>query len=107
MFYNLDVWDGYFVEWEQVLMQFKFIGKLVIVFVGDIYNVWYNKLIFKDGIEVGVEFVILGVMLFGMEYYLSMGDEKVKIFVDDLLFFIEDLQYCNFYQCGFMILIVS
>ncbi len=42
-----------------------------------------------------------------MEHYLSMGDEKAKTLADDLPLLIEDLQYCNLHQRGFMTLTVS
>ncbi|MFD3282651.1 alkaline phosphatase D family protein [Alteromonas macleodii] len=105
--YNLDAWDGYPVEREQVLMQLKSIGKPVIALAGDTHNAWHNKLTLKDGTEVGVELATPGVTSPGMEHYLSMGDEKAKTLADDLPLLIEDLQYCNLHQRGFMTLTVS
>ncbi len=105
--YNLDAWDGYPVEREQVLMQLKSIGKPVIALAGDTHNAWHNKLTLKDGTEVGVELATPGVTSPGMEHYLSMGDEKAKTLADDLPLLIEDLQYCNLHQRGFMTLSVS
>lgn len=105
--YNLDAWDGYPIEREQVLMQLKSIGKPVIALAGDTHNAWHNKLTLKDGTEVGVELATPGVTSPGMEHYLSMDDEVAKTLADDLPLLIEDLQYCNLHQRGFMTLIVS
>jgi Phosphodiesterase/alkaline phosphatase D len=105
--YNLDAWDGYPVEREQVLMQLKSIGKPVIALAGDTHNAWHNKLTLKDGTEVGVELATPGVTSPGMEHYLSMDDEMAETLADDLPLLIEDLQYCNLHQRGFMTLSVS
>ena len=56
---------------------------------------------------MGVELATPGVTSPGMEHYLSMGDEKAKTLADDLPLLIEDLQYCNLHQRGFMTLTVS
>jgi|TARA_X000001388_G_scaffold74398_2_gene67375 alkaline phosphatase D len=105
--YNLDAWDGYPVEREQVLMQLKSIGKPVIALAGDTHNAWHNKLTLKDGTEVGVELATPGVTSPGMEHYLSMDDEMAETLADDLPLLIDDLQYCNLHQRGFMTLTVS
>lgn len=69
----------------------------MILLVGDIYNVWYNMLMFNDGMVVVIEFGIFSVSLSGMEDYLKFDDDIVKIFVNDLFVLIIDLNYCNFY----------
>jgi len=105
--YNLDAWDGYPVEREQVLMQLKSIGKPVIALAGDTHNAWHNKLTLRDGTQVGVELATPGVTSPGMEHYLNMDDEMAETLADDLPLLIEDLQYCNLHQRGFMTLTVT
>ena len=56
---------------------------------------------------MGVELATPGVTSPGMEHYLSMDDEMAENLADDLPLLIEDLQYCNLHQRGFMTLSVS
>ncbi len=105
--YNLDAWDGYPAEREIVLKQLHSMGKSVIALAGDTHNAWHNKLTLEDGTEVGVELATPAVTSPGMEHYLSMDDEAAEIFADDLTLLIEDLQYCNLHQRGFMTLTVN
>ncbi|WP_394222847.1 alkaline phosphatase D family protein [Alteromonas gracilis] len=105
--YNLDAWDGYPVEREQLLRQLETLGKPVIALAGDTHNAWHNKLTLDDGSEVGVELATPAVTSPGMEHYLSMDEDTAKTFAKDLPLLIDDLQYCNLHQRGFMTLSIS
>lgn len=53
--YNLDAWDGYFVEREILYGTLAQLNKKVVVLAGDTHNAWSSNLYSKDGAFVGVE----------------------------------------------------
>lgn len=105
--YNLDAWDGYPVEREQFLTQLNTLEKPVIALAGDTHNAWHNKLTLQDGTEVAVELGTPGVTSPGMEHYLSMDNDTAKTMASDLSVLIEDLQYCNLHQRGYLTLAIT
>ncbi|WP_420934048.1 alkaline phosphatase D family protein [Alteromonas sp. A081] len=105
--YNLDAWDGYPVERERILMQLKQLNKPVIALAGDTHNAWHNSLTLADGTKVATELATPGVSSPGMENYLSMDDEAADVMAKDLPILIDDLQYCNLHQRGFLTLTVT
>ncbi|WP_334030956.1 alkaline phosphatase D family protein [Alteromonas sp. P256] len=105
--YNLDAWDGYPVERERLLTQLKQLNKPVIALAGDTHNAWHNTLTLADGTNVAVELATPGVSSPGMESYLSMDNEAAKAMAKDLPMLIDDLQYCNLHQRGFLTLNVT
>ena len=105
--YNLDAWDGYPVERERLLTHLKQLNKPVIALAGDTHNAWHNTLTLADGTKVAVELATPGVSSPGMENYLSMDNEAAKVMAKDLPLLIDDLQYCNLHQRGFLTLTVT
>jgi alkaline phosphatase D len=105
--YNLDAWDGYPVERERLLVQLKQLNKPVIALAGDTHNAWHNTLTLADGTKVAVELATPGVSSPGMENYLSMDNEAAEAMAKDLPMLIDDLQYCNLHQRGFLTLNVT
>ena len=105
--YNLDAWDGYPVEREQFLTKLNTLEKPVIALAGDTHNAWHNKLTLQDGTEVAVELGTPGVTSPGMEHYLSMDNDTAKKLAEDLPVLIEDLQYCNLHQRGYLTLAIT
>lgn len=105
--YNLDAWDGYPVERERLLMQLKQLNKPVIALAGDTHNAWHNTLTLADGTKVAVELATPGVSSPGMENYLSMDNKAAEAMAKDLPMLIDDLQYCNLHQRGFLTLNVT
>ncbi len=47
--YNLDAWDGYYVEREEILATFE--GKKVVVLAGDTHNAWQSDLKTGAGVK--------------------------------------------------------
>ncbi|BFT31603.1 alkaline phosphatase D family protein [Alteromonas sp. D210916BOD_24] len=105
--YNLDAWDGYPVEREQLLIQLKQLNKPIIALAGDTHNAWLNTLTLEDGTVVATELATPGVTSPGMEHYLAMDDNSASTMADDLPLLVDDLTYCNLHQRGFLTLAVS
>ncbi|TDQ21852.1 alkaline phosphatase D family protein [Tenacibaculum caenipelagi] len=100
--YNLDAWDGYFMERERVLESFK--NKNVVVLAGDTHNAWYSNLTNNSGEKVGVEVATSSVSSPGLEKYLGASATELE---EALKLLIDDLQYGNLSQRGFMKLTVT
>ena len=100
--YNLDAWDGYFMEREAVLASFE--GKNVVVLAGDTHNAWQSDLKTASGVKVGAEIATSSVSSPGFETYLGSGAAGLE---QALQLLIDDLNYSNFSQRGFMKVIVT
>ncbi|WP_231758843.1 alkaline phosphatase D family protein [Microbulbifer elongatus] len=102
--YNLDAWDGYAVERETLYQQVREQGKNLVVVAGDTHNAWYNHLKDNDGRMVGLEFGTPSVTSPGMETYLKLDERSAKELARGMSVLVDDLQYCNLHQRGFMAL---
>ncbi|MEE4001582.1 alkaline phosphatase D family protein [Tenacibaculum sp. FZY0031] len=100
--YNLDAWDGYFMERERILASFK--SKNVVVLAGDTHNAWYSDLKDNSGEKVAVELATSSVSSPGLETYLGASATELEAALGLL---IDDLQYSNFSQRGYMKLRVT
>ena len=65
--YNLDSWDGYPANREQLLQTVKSLNKKLVVLSGDSHNGWFTKLTTLAGEKVGVEFAGSSVSSSGFE----------------------------------------
>ncbi|RUO29751.1 alkaline phosphatase [Aliidiomarina sedimenti] len=104
--YNLDAWDGYAVEREMVYRDWSAAGKPVVVLAGDTHNAWHNVLRNQQGEQVAVEFATSSVSSPGMEYYLKLDQQNASQTAAAMQTLIDDLQYCNLHQRGFMTLTI-
>ncbi|WP_233897866.1 alkaline phosphatase D family protein [Tenacibaculum piscium] len=95
--YNLDAWDGYFMEREALLASFK--NKKVVVLAGDTHNAWQSDLTNANGDKVGVELATSSVSSPGLEKYLGEGALQLE---KALQLLVDDLKYSDFSQRGFM-----
>jgi alkaline phosphatase D len=90
--YNMDAWDGYSLERDELFETVAGIGSKLIVLAGDTHNAWGNQLRRQGGEIVGVELATASVSSPGLEFYLGIGDaasfleSKVQTLVDDLKF---------------------
>nr|WP_255771915.1 alkaline phosphatase D family protein [Microbulbifer guangxiensis] len=105
--YNLDGWDGYGVEREALYRHVSELGKNLVVVAGDTHNAWYNQLRDDSGQLVGVEFATPSVTSPGMETYLNLDEMAARELAQGMPVLIDDLQYCNLHQRGFMALTVT
>jgi len=101
--YNLDAWDGYFVERETIFGTAKAYDKNLVVLAGDTHNSWANNLKDMGGDSVGVEFATTSVSSPGMEEYLSLADDNAAAQLEGALsLLVDDLKYTNLSNRGFM-----
>ncbi|MEQ9462351.1 MAG: alkaline phosphatase D family protein [Haliea sp.] len=105
--YNLDAWDGYPVEREQLYALARQLGKRLVVLAGDTHNAWYSRLHDQRGNEIGVELATASVSSPGMEQYLGLDDDAARELAEAMALLVDELQYCNLHQRGFMLLTVT
>ena len=102
MAYNLDAWDGYPVEQERIMQAFAACKKPVIAMAGDTHNAWYSVLTTRNGERVAVELGVSSVTSPGMETYLGMDEETAANVARDVPELVNDLEYCNLHQRGYL-----
>ncbi|MFE8071783.1 alkaline phosphatase D family protein [Marinobacteraceae bacterium S3BR75-40.1] len=100
--YNLDAWDGYFYERERVLGLARQLNKNLVVLAGDTHNAWANDLKDYAGNQVGVEFATSSVSSPGLEEYLQLPPQSVPQTEQGLALLVDDLQYLNINQRGYL-----
>ena len=108
--YNLDAWDGYFVERETILQMAGTLDKNLVVLSGDTHNSWASDLKTFDVLtqttvdQVGVEFATTSVSSPGMEEYIGITSTETAIQTEQVIsLLIDDLQYCNLNNRGLMV----
>ncbi len=104
---NLDAWDGYVYEREVVLATATSLGKKLVVLAGDSHNSWGSNLKDSAGNPVGVEFAVTSVSSPGLESVLSLDEDTARNIEAFLTLMVDDLQYTNAYQRGFMLVTFS
>ncbi|WP_340678144.1 alkaline phosphatase D family protein [Paraglaciecola sp.] len=105
--YNLDAWDGYPTEREAVYNLFKTHNKPLVVVAGDTHNAWYSQLKDNAGHVIGVEFATPGITSPGMETYLNLDDSNALKVATDLTALIDELEYCNLHQRGYLVVTLT
>ncbi|WP_171019034.1 alkaline phosphatase D family protein [Microbulbifer harenosus] len=100
--YNLDAWDGYAAEREELYRHMRALNKNIVVVAGDTHNAWFNHLKDGDGHMVGLEFATPSVTSPGMETYLKLDEQAARELADGMSLLVDDLQYCNLHQRGYM-----
>lgn len=100
--YNLDAWDGYFFEREILYNKLKSLNKKVVVLAGDTHNAWSSDLHTTQGDFVGVELATSSVSSPGMEKYLNISDDQLKAFESAFTTLIDELNYANLKQRGYL-----
>ena len=101
--YNLDAWDGYFAEREILYGTLAQLNKKVVVLAGDTHNAWSSNLYSKDGAFVGVELATSSVSSPGLEKYLDIPLAQLQQFEFAFTTLIDELNYCNLNQRGYLI----
>lgn len=102
--YNLDAWDGYPVEREMLLQTAKAANKNLVTIAGDTHNAWSGKLCTAQGDVCGYEFATPSVSSPGLEYYLQLPESQASEFAKVLELLVDDLEFANIHQRGFMTL---
>ena len=100
--YNLDAWDGYFFERETIFGATAAADKNLVTLAGDTHNGWANNLNTIDGVPVGVEFAASSVTSPGLEAFLEIPPPLVPAAEAAIQLLVDDLQYLNVADRGFM-----
>ena len=100
--YNLDAWDGYAYEREKLYGACKALNKQVVVLAGDTHNAWHSALHDQYGYQVGIELAASSVSSPGLEKYLQIGDADLHKFEQAFSLLIDELEYCNLNQRGYL-----
>lgn len=101
--YNLDAWDGYFVEREVILGTAAALGKNLVVLAGDTHNSWANNLVDMNGNAVGVEFACSSVSSPGLGEALGLDNFTSGAFEDIVRLLVDNLKYFNVVERGFAV----
>lgn len=99
--YNLDAWDGYNLEREQVFDIAAANNSKLIVLAGDTHNAWGSQLRRANGDIVGVELATASVSSPGLEFYLGIGD-GASFLEPNVLTLVDDLKFVNLTSRGFI-----
>ncbi|WP_207420648.1 alkaline phosphatase D family protein [Desertivirga brevis] len=99
--YNLDSWDGYPVEREMIFAAAN--GKKLVSLAGDTHNAWYSDLKNNNGSKVGTEFATASVSSPGFEGIFGSNPATVTAFEQANQLLIEDLNYLNASQRGYLL----
>jgi len=98
--YNLDAWDGYPAEREAIFAAAT--GKKLVSLAGDTHNAWYSDLKDANGRKAGVEFATASVSSPGFEAIFGSNAATVAGFEGAIALLIDDLQYLNATQRGYV-----
>ncbi|ALJ00222.1 alkaline phosphatase D family protein [Rufibacter tibetensis] len=103
--YNLDAWDGYPVEREMVFAAAA--GKDLISLAGDTHNAWHSQLTDASRRKIGVEFATPSVTSPGFEAIFGNSPQVIAGVEQSFALLIDDLEYLNASQRGFMLVTFS
>ncbi|WP_162051529.1 alkaline phosphatase D family protein [Pontibacter pamirensis] len=98
--YNLDAWDGYPVEREIIYAAAS--GKELISLAGDTHNAWHSDLSTVSGTRAGVEFATSSVTSPGLEALFGNDPETIGGLEQALTTLIDDLNYLNASDRGYV-----
>ena len=105
--YNLDAWDGYPYERELVYKTAQQQNKQLVLLAGDTHNAWASTLHDQQGNKVGIELATPSVSSPGIETYLKLDTAQVEHLADVLPHLINELEYCNLHQRGYLLVAFS
>ncbi len=98
--FNLDQWDGYEYERDQLLRHAVDVGSRLVVLTGDSHNAWSSQLTTPEGAIAGVEFGCTSVTSDGFENQL--GDAAADLFGPLAASLIDDLKRANLKNRGYL-----
>lgn len=100
--YNLDAWDGYYVERERVYEIAKASSGNFVCLAGDTHNAWTSELKDVSNNPIGVEFATSSVSSPGLEEYLALEPVAIAQMEYSLPNLVSELQWTDIKQRGFM-----
>ena len=93
--YNLDAWDGYYYEREEIYATSKAPNKNLIVFSGDTRNAWAGRLVDQSSEVVGIQYATASVSALGFDSTLNPDLQTVRATEPGVIQIIDDLDYIN------------
>jgi alkaline phosphatase D len=99
--FDLDSWDGYPIEREAVYVAAS--GKKLVSLAGDSHNGWYSDLTDINGRKAGTEFAGSSVTSPGLEAIFGPDPATITRFEQAITLLINDLQYLNAAQRGYVL----
>ncbi|HCM0912171.1 TPA: alkaline phosphatase D family protein [Vibrio parahaemolyticus] len=100
--YNLDAWDGYYVEREKVYQLAKASSGNFVCLAGDTHNAWASELKDVSNNPIGVEFATSSVSSPGLEEYLALDPVAIAQMEYTLPHLVSELQWADIKRRGFM-----
>ncbi|HCH6459154.1 TPA: alkaline phosphatase [Vibrio parahaemolyticus] len=100
--YNLDAWDGYYVEREKVYQLAKASSGNFVCLAGDTHNAWASELKDVSNNPIGVEFATSSVSSPGLEEYLALDSVAIAQMEYTLPHLVSELKWADIKQRGFM-----
>ncbi|MGY6428147.1 alkaline phosphatase D family protein [Vibrio parahaemolyticus] len=100
--YNLDAWDGYYVEREKVYQLAKASCGNFVCLAGDTHNAWASELKDVSNNPIGVEFATSSVSSPGLEEYLALDPVAIAQMEYTLPHLVSELKWADIKQRGFM-----
>lgn len=98
--FNLDQWDGYEYERDQLLRHALDVGSHLVVLAGDTHNAWSSQLTTPEGAVAGVEFGCSSVTSNGFEN--TLGEDAAALFTPLAVGLIDDLRRTNLTNRGYL-----
>ena len=101
--YNLDAWDGYYYEREEIYATSKALNKNLIVLSGDTHNAWAGRLVDQSNEVVGIQYATASVSAPGFDSTLNYDLQTVRATEPGVVQIIDDLDYINMREKGVML----
>ncbi|SRR6056297_137184 len=98
--YNLDAWDGYEYERDQLLAYAIDVDAKLVMLAGDTHNAWSSQLTTPDGRIAGVEFGCASVSSPGFDSVLGL--EASALFSPLVVTLVDDLKRVNLVDRGYL-----
>ena len=100
--YNLDAWDGYSAERDEILSFAQQLDSKLVVLAGDTHNAWTSQLRTAEGNVAGVEFGCTSVSSPGFDGAGLLGPSNAALFGPLVVGLIDDLNYANLVGRGYL-----
>ncbi len=101
--YNLDAWDGYYYEREEIYATSKALNKNLIVLSGDTHNAWAGRLVDQSKEVVGIQYATASVSAPGFDSTLNYDLQTVRATEPGVVQIVDDLDYINMREKGVMV----
>jgi len=98
--YNLDSWDGYPAEREEILAAAA--SKSLISIAGDSHNAWHNELKSESKAKVGEELATASITSSGLEGIFGVNAALITLLEQANVLLMDDVKYSNASKRGYL-----